>query len=90
MSRHLKDPLIWLHGLLSGIIGGASVTGSSYIGTLVANQIDNDVQVLKFKTLGIIMLVSAISSALAYLSKSPLPALESRDTTHITKADIKD
>lgn len=88
MSKHLKDPLAWLHGLLSGIIGGAATAGSAWLGTLIAHSAGADIPLLNFKHLGIIVLSGGISSALAYLTKSPLPALESRDTETITKDQV--
>ena len=85
MGTRFKDPKAWLYGLFSGVIGGGATGGSAFIGTLAAHSAGADVPILSVKQLGIVIASSAIISALAYLKQSPLPPVETTDTTFTTK-----
>ena len=63
----------WLKSLGAAAIGGAATAGSSWAGFAVAQSVGVKVQSLDLKSLGIILLSGAITSALAYLKQSPLP-----------------
>ena len=65
-------------------IGGVAATGSAYLGTLIGNQIDVDVPVLQWQSLGFVLLASAITNLFFFLKQSPLPA-EAGNTDIITK-----
>lgn len=64
----------WLYGLLSGFIGGGASAVTAWAGMAGAKGIGLDVHVLNWEEAGIVMLTSGFVSAMAYLSKSPLPA----------------
>lgn len=64
----------WLHGLLGGAIGGAATAGSAFLGMAGAHAAGvSDISIPNAKTLGVILLSGALTSAFAYLKQSPLP-----------------
>lgn len=69
MSR-LKNPSIWLHGLISAFISGTAVS----IGCLIAEPATFNLEKGLVVTLKV-ALVSGIVSAAAYLKQSPLPPI---------------
>ncbi len=64
----------WLHGLGAALIGGAATAGSGALGAMVAG-IDPLSSAFWKITLGA-CIGGGVISALAYLSKSPLPDVE--------------
>ena len=66
----------WGYGLFSGVIGGGATAGSAWMGMSVAKSAGVDVPVLNLKSLGIILAAGSLTSALAYLKKSPLPPVD--------------
>lgn len=78
----------WLFGLVGGVIGGSSTAGLSWLGMAAAHGAGADVPVLNLQALGIILMSGGLSSALAYLAKSPLPPLiEEKEITTVTKTE---
>ncbi|HEY3898911.1 MAG TPA: hypothetical protein VGM54_09880 [Chthoniobacter sp.] len=65
----------WLKSFGAAVIGGASTAGSTWVGISVAQAAGAHVQTPDFKTLGIILASGAVTNALAYLKKSPLPGV---------------
>lgn len=80
-----ENPLIWFWLFLSAIITGGATAVSSWFGLFVANEVGMRVSKPNFCELGIIALSGAITATVTYLMKSPLPALEERDTIFIVK-----
>ena len=76
MSTRWKEPKAWLHGLLSGAIGGAAAAGTSALGTNVASTLGVPIHALDLKQLGVILVSSGMFNAMLYLKKSPLPEIE--------------
>ena len=74
-------PKKWFHGLLGGAIGGGATSASSWLGMAGAKAAGLDVPVLNLKSLGVIFLSGAISSALLYLKQSPIPPDDSATPT---------
>ena len=70
----------WIHGLVSAFIGGAASSVSASI--VAPNEFNLTVEGLK--RIGILMLVSGIVTACAYLKQSPIPVVNG-DTTIETK-----
>ena len=79
----------WFYGLGQAVIGGAAAAGSSYIGTLVGNQIIKDIPVMNWQSLGFVLLSASATNLFFFLKQSPLPVEASGDTTIITKDDGK-
>jgi len=71
----------WLYGLFSGMIGGAATAGSSQLALAVSKGLGIEVDVLHWKQLGMVMLVSGLVSAFAFLKQSPLPPKETDQGT---------
>lgn len=65
----------WLYGLLSGFIGGGATATMSTVGLTVAHASGMNVPTLNLKAIGIVYLSAGLTTALGYLSKSPLPPL---------------
>lgn len=85
MAR-FKNPLMWLHGLASAIVGGGATSGGAWLGMAAAKQSGMDVPALNLAALGVIFASGAITNTLAYLTKSPLPELTNNgDTTFVSK-----
>lgn len=76
----LKNPWVWVHGLISAGIGGGATAIST---VLVAPETFNFREGLA--KLGIVAGVSALVSVGAYLKQSPLPQIVEEDTTLIHK-----
>lgn len=74
--HRLKDPLAWLWGLISGMIGGGATAALSTVGLLAGNEFDSSIPTLNFKAICIVFVSGALVSAFTYLKQSPLPALE--------------
>ena len=66
-------------------IGGVAATGSAYLGTLIGNQLSVDIPVLSWKSLGFVLLSSAMTNLFFFLKQSPLPAEVTGNTEHIEK-----
>ena len=81
MATRFKDPLTWLYGLVAGVIGGAANTVSVMVVDPVAFNFGD------VPKLGKVAAVSALVSLAFYLVKSPLPPLETTDTTFTSKSD---
>ena len=81
MSTHLKNPLVWLHGLIAAFIGGAT---SVIVGLSVDAAMDGNFTV-NAKKLGIKALITGAVFAGAYLKQSPLPPIVETDTETTTK-----
>lgn len=75
----------WFYSLGQALIGGVAATGSAYLGTLIGNQIDTDVPVLQWQSLGFVLLASAVTNLFFFLKQSPLPAEVTGNTDIITK-----
>lgn len=70
MSK-LKNPSVWIHGLISALIGGAATSISTIV---VAPEQFNLAGGLA--NVGKVALVSGIVAAAMYLKQSPLPQIE--------------
>jgi hypothetical protein len=79
MSTRLKDPAVWIYGLIAAFIGGGS---SAVASTLTASFIAPDkfnvgAQLGNFlKLAGATFVVSGVFHAFSYLKQSPLPPIE--------------
>jgi hypothetical protein len=88
MGTHLKDPLVWLHGLLAACIGGGATAITSVVGLAVAHGFAPDkVAMLDLNQIWAVFGAGALASGAAYLKQSPVPALETTDTVSITKRE---
>lgn len=59
--------IIWIKGLLSAVVGGVATTLTALIGgQIIGEQIS-------WKTITAVALSAAVTTALGYLAKSPLP-----------------
>jgi hypothetical protein len=74
----------WLYGLFSGFIGGGATSGSAWLGMSAAHSAGVDVPSLNLKALGIIFLSAGVTSAMAYLAKSPLPQVVQSTTESVS------
>jgi hypothetical protein len=83
MSAHLKNPLVWLHGLIAAFIGGGT---SVIVGISVDAAMDGDFKI-NAKRLGIKAVITGAIFAGAYLKQSPLPPIVEVDTQQIKKSD---
>jgi hypothetical protein len=87
MTR-LKDPLVWLHGLVAAGINGGS---SSVVAGLASMGIAPDKFNLgadignTLKMVGSVFTISAILGVILYLRQSPLPPIETGDTQTFKK-----
>jgi len=76
---------IWLYGMGQAVIGGVAASGSAYIATLIGNQIIASIPVMKWQTLGFVLLTSAATNLFFFLRQSPLPPESTGNTDIITK-----
>ena len=78
MTTRLKNPMVWLHGLLSGIIAGGSnsvVSGIAAMG-IAPEQFNLNANLSNtVKMMGATFLFSGLLSAFLYLKQSPLPPI---------------
>ncbi len=81
---NLRSPRAWFHGLAAAFIGGSASALMADQGVSLMHRFGADVQLLNLKTLAAITLSAGISSAAAYLSKSPLPELEDDESEETT------
>jgi len=82
-----KNVHAWFYGLISGVIGGASAAVSSGFGGMLLDPKDFNLGEGLGKTLKLMAISAAfgaISHAVAFLMKSPLPP-SGDDTEHIAK-----
>lgn len=77
----------WLYSMGQAVIGGVAAAGSSYLGTLLGNQISADIPVMNWKTLGFVLLASAATNLFFFLKASPLPQESTGNTEILTKKD---
>jgi hypothetical protein len=68
---NLKNPRVWLHGLISALVGGAATSISTIV--VAPEQFNLEGGLLN---VGKVALVSGIVSAAMYLKQSPLPPME--------------
>ena len=88
MATHLKDPLVWLHGLLAACIGGGATAITSVVGLAVAHSFaPTNVAQLDINQIWAVFAAGAVSSGAAYLKQSPAPAIEQTDTVTIRKEE---
>lgn len=87
MLKFKQNPILWAWTLLSSVIGGGATALTSWGGLALANASGMKVSVPNFQELQIIFISGAITAAVAYLVKSPLPALVDEDTVIIKKED---
>lgn len=88
MGTHLKNPIMWLRGLLAAFIGGgASAIASGFIAVAqtpteynLHGGLDN-----LLRMIGGTFLVTGILTAASYLQKSPLPEIVETDTVFTDK-----
>lgn len=73
----------WLYALGQTVIGGVASSGAAWLGMLVGNQVDNTVQPLNLKELGIVVVTSTLLHLFFFLKQSPLPQ-EATGNTEIT------
>lgn len=69
----------WLYGLVSGFVGGgAASVGSGFAGIMTDPEHFSPANGLHhlFVLMGTTFLISGVLTAIAYLSKSPLPPVE--------------
>lgn len=70
MSK-LKNPTVWIHGLISALIGGCATSISTIV--VAPDQFNLDGGLAN---VGKVALVSGIVAAAMYLKQSPLPPIE--------------
>lgn len=79
MGTHLKNPLVWLHGLLAALIGGGSsgvMAGMAAMG-LAPDKFDLQTNLPNtLKMIGAVFIMSGVISVFTYLKQSPLPPIE--------------
>lgn len=80
MGTHLKNPLVWLHGLIAAFIGGGATTLSAQTGLALAHAAIPEIQTLDLKQMGSVFIMAGITNAVLYLKKSPVPEIETTDT----------
>lgn len=82
MGTHLKNPWVWLYGLVAAAINGGatSVTaGLTAIG-IAPDKFNLGVELGNtLKMVGSVFVISSVLGAISYLSKSPLPQIEVTD-----------
>lgn len=79
MSAHFKNPLVWLHSLISAFIGGGATAVVSGFSAMVIAPDKFDMHTNLSNTLkmaGATFLIAGVMNAAAKLSKSPLPEIE--------------
>ena len=64
----------WFYGMGQAVIGGAAASASSYIGTLIGNQISKDIPVMNWQSLGFVLLSASATNLFFFLKQSPMPA----------------
>jgi len=75
----------WLYALGQTVIGGVASSGAAWLGMLVGNQVDNTVQPLNLKELGIVVVTSTLLHLFFFLKQSPLPQEATGNTEIINK-----
>lgn len=70
MSK-LKNPTVWIHGLISALIGGAATSISTVV--VAPEQFNLSAGLMNVAK---VALVSGIVSAAMYLKQSPLPPVD--------------
>lgn len=77
----------WLYSLGQAVIGGVAASGTTWLGTLIGNQIDKALPILQWKQMGIVLLTSMAFNLFFFLKQSPLPKAEPElgDTDFIEK-----
>ena len=76
---HLKNPLVWLHGLLAAFInGGSSAVVAAFTATMISPETFNAGAGLTnvLKMAGGVFVASGAMGAASYLKQSPLPTIE--------------
>jgi hypothetical protein len=71
-----KNTKLWLHGLLAALIGGGASAVSGGFANLVVDPKDFNLSGglgHLFETMGVMFVVAAVMSVVAYLKQSPLP-----------------
>lgn len=89
----LKDPIVWLRGLVAAFIGGgAGAVASGFIAVAQTPQEYNLRDGLHnlLMMIGGTFVVTGVVSAAAYLQKSPLPELEEVKTESVTTTVTKE
>lgn len=90
MLKLLKNPIVWLHGLLAAFIGGgAAAVSSGFVAVMQTPEqynLQGGLPNLIRMVAGVFVINGLIISA-AYLQRSPLPQLMEKETqtTTITK-----
>lgn len=88
MTARIKQPILWLRGLLAAFIGGgASAVASGFIAvaqTPAQYNFHDGVDNL-LRMIGGTFIVTGILTAASYLQKSPLPEIEETDTAFFNK-----
>lgn len=78
MGTHLKNPLVWLHGLIAALIGGGSsgvMAGLAAMG-IAPDRFDLHTNMANtLKMVGTVFVISALFSVFSYLKQSPLPPI---------------
>ena len=78
MSTHLKNPWVWLHGLIAAFLAGGASAAAAGIGAMVIapDKFDAGVNLTNtLKLVGTSFLISGLLGAFQRLSKSPLPEI---------------
>lgn len=63
----------WIYALVKTIIGGVASSGGAWMATLVGNQADSSIAVLKINQLWAVLLSSTLLNLFFFLKSSPLP-----------------
>lgn len=79
----------WLKGLIAAVVGGAATAGGSWMAINAAGAAGAAVPVLNWKSLGIILLVGAVTNLFAYLKQSPIPSTIEQTQITVTKESTK-
>ncbi len=85
VREHLKDPLLWLRGLLSAFITGGASAVLGGTGWAAAHGLGMDVPAVNWKVMGIIFVSAGVPGAAAFLMRSPLPEVVTVSETTITE-----
>lgn len=78
MGTHLKDPWIWLHGVVAAFLAGGASAASAGISAMVIapDQFNTGANLGNtLKLIGTSFVISGLLGAFQRLSKSPLPEI---------------
>lgn len=70
----MKNWKAWATGLAAAVVSGAAHAAGAVLGIGAANMVGANIKPLDLKELGVVAASGAVTGAVAYLMKSPLPS----------------